>query len=136
MKNSCVTTSLPSDRRARTFESVRPLGRIILTSVLLATPVFADTIVLTLDEQTIPAEIQCGETWNEAAERVSAAVDRLNEAHGSGDIIVVAHFGAILTQVQRATGISAIQTFGHRIDNLSVTQIALPGKVPTLPTRS
>jgi broad specificity phosphatase PhoE len=37
------------------------------------------------------------------------------------DLIVVAHFGVILTQVQRALGLGAYETFSHRIDNLSVT---------------
>lgn len=64
-----------------------------------------------------------GETWNEAAARVSGAVDRLVQAH-AGDIIVVAHFGAILSQVQRALEIPAYDAFAHRIDNLSVTRIS------------
>ncbi len=68
-----------------------------------------------------------GETWNEVSARVSAAVDRLAETHEGADIIVVAHFGAILTQVQRALGVSAYQAFGQRIDNLSVTEIVNDG---------
>ena len=39
------------------------------------------------------------------------------------DLIVVAHFGVILTQVQRALQMDADQAFGHKIDNLSVTEI-------------
>jgi hypothetical protein len=38
----------------------------MLVSVPFATPVSAETIVLTFDEQTVPAGIQCGETWSEA----------------------------------------------------------------------
>lgn len=64
-----------------------------------------------------------GETWNEVAARVSTAVDRLTQTHTGRDIIIVAHFGAILTQVQRALGVTAYQAFSHRIDNLSVTEI-------------
>lgn len=64
-----------------------------------------------------------GETWNEVSTRVSRAVDRLVERHRGQNIIVVAHFGAILTQVQRALDISAYDAFANRIDNLSVTEI-------------
>lgn len=61
-----------------------------------------------------------GESWNAVTARVHSAVDRLI---GPPDVIVVAHFGVILTQVQRALGIGAYAAFGHRIDNLSVTEI-------------
>lgn len=64
-----------------------------------------------------------GETWNEVFKRVSGATDRLLEAHPNEDLIVVAHFGAILTQVQRALKISAYDAFANRIENLSVTEI-------------
>jgi alpha-ribazole phosphatase len=64
-----------------------------------------------------------GESWNAAATRVSAATDALIAAHPGRDIIVVAHFGTILTQVQRALGCAAVDVFAHRIDNLSVTRI-------------
>jgi len=63
-----------------------------------------------------------GETWNDIAARVSTAVDRLIAQHPT-DLIIVAHFGAILTQVQRAENLSAYNTLSHRIDNLSVTQL-------------
>lgn len=64
-----------------------------------------------------------GESWNDAATRVTAAVDALVANHAGRDIIVVAHFGAILTQVQRALRCTAVQCFAHRIDTLSVTRI-------------
>ncbi|MEM7074771.1 MAG: histidine phosphatase family protein [Pseudomonadota bacterium] len=64
-----------------------------------------------------------GETWNDVMGRVSRATDRLLDAHPETDLIIVAHFGAILTQVQRALRISAYDAFAHRIDNLSVTEI-------------
>jgi alpha-ribazole phosphatase len=72
-----------------------------------------------------PGDIQApnGESWNEAATRVGQAVDRLNHAHPDADIIAVAHFGVILTQVQRALGVSAYAAMAHKIDNLSVTQM-------------
>ncbi|APE44733.1 histidine phosphatase family protein [Sulfitobacter alexandrii] len=64
-----------------------------------------------------------GESWNEAAARVSAAVDALNSRHPDAHIIAVAHFGVILTQVQRALGVSATEAMAHKIDNLSVTEL-------------
>ncbi len=63
-----------------------------------------------------------GETWNQMRARVDAAIDRLTALH-PGDLIVVAHFGAILSQIQRAENLSASAAFAHRIDNLSVSEI-------------
>ncbi len=63
-----------------------------------------------------------GESWNTVRQRVDSAID----SYLPGDhenLIVVAHFGVILTQVQRALGIGAYEAFSHRIDNLSVTVI-------------
>jgi len=60
-----------------------------------------------------------GESWNALSARVGAALDRLLAVHD--DLIVVAHFGVILAQIQRADGLTAYDAFGHRIDNLSVT---------------
>ncbi|MFN4173024.1 MAG: histidine phosphatase family protein [Pseudorhodobacter sp.] len=68
-----------------------------------------------------------GESWNAVAARVNAGVDRLLAAH-PGDLILVAHFAVILTQVQRALGIAPYEAFGHRIDNLSLTELALGPK--------
>lgn len=69
-----------------------------------------------------------GETWNEVFRRVSTATDRLLDAHPEDDLIIVAHFGAILTQVQRTLKIPAYDTFANRIDNLSVTEIQITGE--------
>ncbi len=70
-----------------------------------------------------------GETWNEVRARVDAAIDGLIADHAGRDLIVVAHFGVILTQLQRALNVDAQQAFSHRIDNLSVTEITChPGK--------
>lgn len=66
-----------------------------------------------------------GESWNEVCTRVSTAIDTLIAAHTGQDLIIVAHFGAILTQVQRAENLDAEQAFSHRIDNLSVTELTL-----------
>lgn len=69
-----------------------------------------------------------GESWDSVRARVSGAIDRYL-AQGFSDLIVVAHFGAILTQVQRAKDISGYAAFGHRIDNLSVTDLRFDGTV-------
>ncbi|MEM6940142.1 MAG: histidine phosphatase family protein [Pseudomonadota bacterium] len=64
-----------------------------------------------------------GESWNETAGRVSAVVDGLNAAHPDVEIIAVAHFGVILTQLQRALAVTAYDVMAHKIDNLSVTTL-------------
>ena len=80
-----------------------------------------------------------GESWNQAAARVSASVDRINQAHPDAHIIAVAHFGVILTQVQRALGADAKTAMSHKIDTLSVTDIHFDnggwkvGKISHLP---
>lgn len=61
-----------------------------------------------------------GESWNAVRGRVDSAIDRYL-ADGHGNLVIVAHFGVILTQVQRALGIGAYEAFNHRINNLSVT---------------
>ena len=65
-----------------------------------------------------------GESWNEVCARVNQVIDQLVQAHIGRDLIVVGHFGQILTQVQRAGQFSANEAFGHRIDNLSVSEIS------------
>lgn len=62
-----------------------------------------------------------GESWNQSAARVSAAIDTLLDTHDT--IIAVAHFGAILTQVQRALDVSAHTVLAQKIDNLSLTHL-------------
>ncbi|WP_209598608.1 histidine phosphatase family protein [Ruegeria sp. HKCCSP351] len=68
-----------------------------------------------------------GESWNEVRDRVDSAINALVSAHTGRNLVIVAHFGVILTQVQRALGLDGQQTFAHRIDNLSVTDIAVNG---------
>lgn len=72
-----------------------------------------------------PGEIRApdGESWNQTMARVSAAVDRMNVAYPDSHIIAVAHFGVILTQVQRALRVSAYEAMSHKIDNISVTTL-------------
>ncbi|MDZ4134048.1 MAG: histidine phosphatase family protein, partial [Paracoccaceae bacterium] len=76
-----------------------------------------------------PGEVRApgGESWNELCARVHAATDRLATLYPQGNVIVVAHFGAILAALQRAGGLTPTQVFAHKIDNLSVTEITLSG---------
>ncbi|WP_170440305.1 histidine phosphatase family protein [Ruegeria arenilitoris] len=69
-----------------------------------------------------------GESWNAVRARVDAAIDGLIGMHTGADLVIVAHFGVILTQVQRALDLDAQRTFAHRIDNLSVTELAFDGR--------
>lgn len=66
-----------------------------------------------------------GESWNAVSARVSHAIDRLVAAHEGADLVVVAHFGAILTQVQRARNCTAYAALGQTIDNLSLTELEI-----------
>lgn len=62
-----------------------------------------------------------GESWNDLCTRVHATVDALTGE--AGDIIAVAHFGTILTQIQRAKRCTAHEVLAHPISHLSVTRI-------------
>ena len=64
-----------------------------------------------------------GESWNDLSDRISSAVDTIITDFGAGDTIIVGHFAAILTALQRASGISAKSAFSFKIDNLSVTRL-------------
>jgi len=65
-----------------------------------------------------------GESWNTLRARVDGWVAT---SAGTGPIVVVAHFGVILTQVQRALGVPAREVFAQEIDNLSVTHLRQNG---------
>ncbi|MDG2406788.1 MAG: histidine phosphatase family protein [Paracoccaceae bacterium] len=64
-----------------------------------------------------------GDSWNALCTRTNAAVDRLVANSRAENLIVVAHFGVILSQVQRAFGFTAYQTFAHQVENLSITDM-------------
>ncbi|WP_431300971.1 histidine phosphatase family protein [Tabrizicola sp. BL-A-41-H6] len=68
-----------------------------------------------------------GESWNQATIRISSTVDELLATHRNSDLILVAHFGAILTQLARARGFDVARAFQHKIDTLSVTRLAHDG---------
>jgi len=76
-----------------------------------------------------PGTIQApgGESWYETEARVSQAIAKL-EALNIPDIIVVAHFGVILTQLRLADGIRPEEVIAQKIDNLSVTRIGCGGQ--------
>ena len=66
-----------------------------------------------------------GDSWNALCARSNAAIDRLVASNQAQNLIVVAHFGVILSQVQRAFGLTAYQAFGHKIENLSITDLTV-----------
>ena len=66
-----------------------------------------------------------GESWNQVCARVNDAVDALITSHKGRDLVIVGHFGQILTQIQRAEALSPEAVFSHRIDNLSLSEIHL-----------
>ncbi len=64
-----------------------------------------------------------GESWNQLSARVDQIFDALAVKYAGANILVVGHFGQILSQVQRADRLTAEEAFAHRIDNLSITEI-------------
>lgn len=68
-----------------------------------------------------------GESWNTAAARITRATDLLLAQHPDRDLILVAHFGTILTQLARAAGLTPYQALAHKIDTLSVTCLSHDG---------
>ncbi|WP_341366976.1 histidine phosphatase family protein [Yoonia sp. BS5-3] len=80
-----------------------------------------------------------GESWNAVAQRVNDAVAQLCTAHSGSDIVLVAHIGVIMTQIQKAAACHAYDAMGHKIDNLSVTDMSVKngewqiGKINHLP---
>ena len=66
-----------------------------------------------------------GESWNMVADRVGEAVKTL--LLPDADIVVVAHIGVIMTQVQQARAQTPAQAIGQKIDNLSLTRLDFDG---------
>ena len=69
-----------------------------------------------------------GESWFEAEERVEKAVRILQAEYPSQNVIVVAHFGVILSQLRRALDVPPADVLAQKIDNLSVTRITADGE--------
>jgi alpha-ribazole phosphatase len=61
-----------------------------------------------------------GESWDQLTQRVWAALDRYA---ARDEIIIVAHFGPILAALQRGLQVSAVEVFGHKSDNQSLTTL-------------
>jgi len=64
-----------------------------------------------------------GESWNAMAKRVRERVNGLCREFPDQDVIAVAHYGVILSQIQMAAGISAQAATSFHVDYLSVTRI-------------
>jgi alpha-ribazole phosphatase len=65
-----------------------------------------------------PVRAPQGEGWDDLTARVGKVLDRLDQ-----DTILVCHFGAILAAMQCCLGLTALDVFRHKIDNLSVTEL-------------
>jgi len=64
-----------------------------------------------------------GESWNTLCQRVAETVDRLTLLHPGRDIVCVAHFGVILSELQRANGQTAVEAFSQPIAPLSLSRV-------------
>ena len=62
-----------------------------------------------------------GESWNDLGARVSGRVEAL--LADRQELIIVAHFGVILSEYQRVLRLDAEATFAQRIDPLSLTRL-------------
>ena len=65
-----------------------------------------------------------GESWDGFCARVNTAVDRLVASYPNDPLVIVCHFGVVMSQVQRAEGKGAKYTMRHQIDNLSLTHLS------------
>ncbi len=74
-----------------------------------------------------PGQLQApdGESWDQVTTRVGQAIDDLIATHAPAHLVVVAHMGAIMSQIPRATGQTAYAAMAHRIDPLGVTDMTL-----------
>ena len=79
-------------------------------------------------EKPGPSRAPQGESWDDLTARISAALTDLSQQ--AEEMIIVAHFGAILAAVQLAGGLTATEVLRHKIDNLSVTRIDLGSGPP------
>ena len=64
-----------------------------------------------------------GESWDSFCLRVNAVMDGLILEYLNQPLVIVAHFGVILSQIQRAEGQGPKHTMRHEIDNLSITHL-------------
>lgn len=73
-----------------------------------------------------------GEPWTAVSHRVGEFVDLTTASRVGGHIVAVAHFGTILTQVQRATKQSTRALSALKVQNLSVTRLSVSADVWTM----
>ncbi len=64
-----------------------------------------------------------GESWNQLCLRVGEEVNHLCRKYEGRDIVIVAHYGVILSQIQHAGNMPAKAATSFHIDNLSVTRL-------------
>lgn len=68
-----------------------------------------------------------GESFFDVANRVSGAIETLCKEHPGADLVAVAHMGVILAHLGVSAGLGLQTALSHRIDPLSVTQLARDG---------
>lgn len=64
-----------------------------------------------------------GESWNKLRRRISDAIEDVVARNSTQDIVIVAHFGAILSMIQHATDMETQTAFSFTIKNLSLTRL-------------
>jgi broad specificity phosphatase PhoE len=70
-----------------------------------------------------PARAPGGEGFDDLAARVGDGISRVGAAAGAGDLVVVAHMGAIMAALALAAGMTAAQALAFRLDPLGVTRL-------------
>ncbi|MEP3346523.1 MAG: histidine phosphatase family protein [Litoreibacter sp.] len=63
-----------------------------------------------------------GESWNELHARLRPKVDALHSGPHQ-DVVIVAHMGVIMSQIERALGVTPYEAMAHQINPLSVTRL-------------
>ena len=86
--------------------------------------------VLSIEFWEKPGDIKApgGESWNELYSRVNRVVDNLSRIYPDNNLVFVAHYAVILTQIQRVLGVPSIQVMHRKIHNLSLTKITCKDK--------
>lgn len=118
----CGTLRLPPDAALREFDFGQWDGQ-TFDQVSASHPELSRAYWETPGDVAAPG----GESWNMARCRIDAAVARLVAEHPQRDVIVVAHFGTILTQVQQARRCTPSEVLAQRIEPLSVTRLDWDG---------
>ncbi|TDT76839.1 broad specificity phosphatase PhoE [Litoreibacter halocynthiae] len=63
-----------------------------------------------------------GESWNDLHARLTPKVEALHDSEHV-DVVIVAHMGVIMSQIERALGVTPYAAMSHQIEPLSVTRI-------------